>query len=440
MMLRRFWHALAGVSAGAFLAAPAAAQTEIQWWHAMGGELGQKVDAIAAGFNATQKDYKIVPVFKGSYTETMTGAIAAFRAKQQPHIVQVFEVGTATLMAAKGAVYPVFQLMKDQGLPFDPKNYLPSVTGYYSDSAGNMLSFPFNSSTPVMYYNKTQFKKAGLDPEAPPKTWPELEAMAKKLQASGVKCGFTTAWPSWVHIENLSALHNVPIGTKSNGFDGLDTVLEINSPLHVKHITAMGEWQKSKIFDYGGRQSASAPKFYTQECAMYMNSSAAQAGVRANAKDFEFGVAMLPYYPDVKGAPQNSIIGGATLWVLQGHPKETYKGVGQFFNYLSQPEVQAKWHQETGYLPVTLSSYELSKTQGYYTKNPGTDVSIKQMTLNPPTSNSKGLRFGNFVQIRDVIEEELEGVWSGKKSAKEALDTSVSRGNELLRRFEAANK
>lgn len=440
-MLRRSLHALAGVSVGLFLAAPAAvAQTEIQWWHAMGGELGQKVDAIAAGFNATQKDYKVVPVFKGSYTETMTGAIAAFRAKQQPHIVQVFEVGTATMMAAKGAVYPVYQLMKDQGLPFDPKNYLPSVTGYYSDSAGNMLSFPFNSSTPVMYYNKTQFKKAGLDPEAPPKTWPELEAMAKKLIASGVKCGFTTAWPSWVHIENLSALHNVPIGTKSNGFDGLDTVLEINSPLHVRHITNMGEWQKSKIFDYGGRQSASAPKFYTQECAIYMNSSAAQAGVRANAKDFEFGVAMLPYYPDVKGAPQNSIIGGATLWVLQGLPKESYKGVGQFFNYLSQPDVQAKWHQETGYLPVTLASYELSKTQGYYTKNPGTDVSIKQMTLNPPTANSKGLRFGNFVQIRDVIEEELESVWAGKKSAKEALDTAVSRSNELLRRFEAANK
>lgn len=173
---------------------------------------------------------------------------------------------------------------------------------------------------------------------------------------------------------------------------------------------------------------------------MYMNSSAAQAGVRANAKDFEFGVAMLPYYPDVKGAPQNSIIGGATLWVLQGLPKESYKGVGQFFNYLSQPEVQAKWHQETGYLPVTLASYELSKSQGYYTKNPGTDVSIKQMTLNPPTANSKGLRFGNFVQIRDVIEEELESVWSGKKSAKEALDTAVQRSNELLRRFEAANK
>jgi sn-glycerol 3-phosphate transport system substrate-binding protein len=440
MMLRRLSHALAGVAAGALFATPAMAQQEIQWWHAMGGELGQKVDAIAAGFNATQKDYKIVPVYKGNYTETMTGAIAGFRAKQHPHIVQVFEVGTATLMAAKGAVYPVYQLMKDQGLPFDPKNYLPSVTGYYADSAGNMLSMPFNSSTPVMYYNKTLFKKAGLDPESPPKTWPELEAAAKKLLASGVKCGFTTAWQSWVQIENFSALHNVPIATKSNGFDGLDTVFQINSPLHVRHITAMGEWQKSKIFDYGGRRSDSAPKFYTQECAMYMNSSAAQAGVRANAKDFEFGVSMLPYYPDVKGAPQNSIIGGATLWVLSGHPKETYKGVGLFFNYLSSAEVQAKWHQETGYLPVTLAAYELSKTQGYYTKNPGTDVSIKQMTLNPPTANSKGLRFGNFVQIRDIFNEELESVWSGKKSAKEALDTAVSRGNELLRRFEAANK
>jgi sn-glycerol 3-phosphate transport system substrate-binding protein len=439
-MFGSFRHALIGVAAGAFLATPAFAQTEIQWWHAMGGELGQKVDAIAAGFNATQKDYKIVPVYKGNYTETMTGAIAAFRAKQHPHIVQVFEVGTATMMAAKGAIYPVYQLMKDQNLPFDPKDYLSAVTGYYSDSAGNMLSMPFNSSTPVMYYNKTQFKKAGLDPESPPKTWPELEAAAKKLQASGVKCGLTTGWQSWIQIENFSAWHNVPIATRSNGFDGLDTVFEINSPLHVRHIGKLAEWQKTKIFDYGGRRSDMAPKFYTQECAMYMNSSGALAGVRANAKDFEVGVGMLPYWPDVKDAPQNSIIGGATLWVLAGHPKETYKGVGQFFNYLSRAEVQAKWHQETGYLPITTAAYELSKKQGYYAKNPGTDVSVKQITLKPPTANSKGLRFGNFVQIRDIFNEELESVWAGKKTAKEALDTMVSRGNELLRRFEAANK
>ncbi len=439
-------NALRTVAVGAtltgFLAAAGTAHavTEVQWWHAMGGKLGEKVNAIAKGFNDSQKDYKVTPVYKGNYTETMTGAVAAFRAKKQPHIVQVFEVGTATMMAAKGAIYPVYQLMADNKIPFDPKDYLSAVTGYYSDSNGNMLSMPFNSSTPVLYYNKTLFKKAGLDPDTPPKTWPELESFAKKLQAAGVKCGFTTGWQSWVHLENLSAWHNVPFATKSNGFDGLDTEFKFNSPLHVKHISKMAEWQKSKIFDYGGRRSDSAPKFYTQECAMYMNSSAAQAGIKANAKDFEFGVGQLPYWPDVQGAPQNSIIGGATLWVLRGHPAEHYKGVGAFFKYLSSPAVQADWHQFTGYLPITLASYELSKSQGFYTKNPGTDVSIKQMTGKAPTANSRGLRFGSFVQIRDIINEELEGVWSGKKTAKDALDTAVARGNEMLRKFEAANK
>jgi len=412
------------------------AATEIEWWHAMGGELGQKVNEIADGFNASQSDYVLKPVYKGNYTETMTAAIAAFRAKQQPAIVQVFEVGTASMMAAKGAIKPVYELMKEANEPFDPKNYLASVTGYYTDSAGNMLSMPFNSSTPVLYYNKTAFQKAGLDPNTPPATWPELEAASKKLQAAGYPCGFTTGWQSWVQIENFSAWHNVPIATKSNGFDGVDTELTINGPLQVRHIGAMAEWQKSKIFDYGGRRSDSAPKFYNQECAMYMNSSAAYAGVKNNTKDFEFGVGMLPYWPDVKGAPQNSIIGGATLWVLNGHGAEEYKGVAKFFTYLSSAEVQAGWHQFTGYLPITYAAYDLTKQQGFYDKNPGTDVAIKQMTLHEPTANSKGLRLGNFVQIRDVINEELEAVWAGTKTAQQGLDDAVARGNDLLRKFE----
>jgi sn-glycerol 3-phosphate transport system substrate-binding protein len=432
----------AAVAAGAFALAAAGqafAQTEIQWWHAMGGELGNKVEALATGFNASQGDYKVVPAYKGNYTETMTGAIAAFRAKKQPHIVQVFEVGTGTMMAAEGAVYPVYKLMQDSGAKFDPKDYLPAVTGYYTDTAGNMLSMPFNSSTPVLYYNKTAFAKAGLDPNTPPKTWPELGEFAVKLQAAGIPCGFTTGWQSWVQLENFSAWHNLPIGTLENGFAGLGTELTVNSDLHVRHIAQLAEWQKTKIFDYGGRRSDSAPKFYNQECAMYMNSSAAQAGIKANAKDFEFGVGMLPYWPDVAGAPQNSIIGGATLWVLTGHKAEEYKGVAAFFNYLASPEVQAQWHQDTGYLPITLAAYELTKSQGFYEKNPGTDVSIRQMTLKAPTPNSKGLRFGSFVQIRDILNEELEAVWSGQKSAKEALDTAVERGNALLRRFERDN-
>ncbi len=432
---------LSAICLSASLASTGAlAATEVQWWHAMGGELGQKVDEIAAKFNASQSDYTVNPVYKGNYTETMTAAIAAFRAKQQPHIVQVFEVGTATMMAAKGAVYPVYKLMADTKEPFDPKAYLASVTGYYTDTDGNMLSMPFNSSTPVLYYNKTAFKKAGLDPEKAPKTWQEVEAVATAVQASGTKCGFTTGWQSWVQIENFSAWHNIPLGTKENGFAGLDTEFTFNNPTVAKHIAQLGEWQKSKIFDYGGRRSDSAPKFYTQECAMYMNSSAAYAGVKANAKDFEFGVGQLPYWEGVAGAPQNSIIGGATLWVLAGRQAEEYKGVAKFFSFLSSAEIQADWHQFTGYLPVTHAAYDLTKSQGFYDKNPGTDTSIKQMTNKEPTPNSKGLRFGNFVQIRDIINEELEAVWAGSKSAQDALDTAVSRGNDLLRKFEKANK
>jgi sn-glycerol 3-phosphate transport system substrate-binding protein len=430
---------LGAVAALMVSASASQAATEIQWWHAMQGELGAKLEKIANDFNASQGDFKIVPVYKGNYAETMTGAIAAFRAKQQPAIVQVFEVGTATMMAAKGAIYPVYELMKAEKEPFDPSSYLPAVTGYYSDTKGNLLSFPFNSSTPILYYNKDAFKKAGLDPEVPPKTWGDIGTMAKKLQASGTPCGLTVQWPSWILVENFSAWHNVPISTNSNGLGGTDTKLEINNPLVVKQVAQLAEWQKTKVFDYGGRTNKSDPKFLSGECAIFMASSGSRLGVITNSK-FQVGFGMMPYWDDVKGAPQNSIIGGATLWVLKGRPAGEYKGVAKFFTYLSRPEVQAYWHQNTGYLPITKAAYELGKKDGFYAKNPGTEIAITEVNLHPPTENSKGLRLGSFVQIRDIIEEDLEQAFSGKKTAKEAMDDAVARGNTLLRQFENANK
>src|SRR5258706_10051129 len=181
----------------------ALAQTEIQWWHSMTGALSDRVNDIANGFNASQKDYKVVPVYKGQYPESMTAAIAAFRAGSAPHILQVFEVGTATMMAAKGAIKPVYQMMKEAKEPFDPKNYLPAVAGYYTDSKGNLLSMPFNSSTPVFYINKDAFKKAGLDPNKAPKTWNEFGIAAGKTKAPGQTCAYTTGWPSPGDVEDF---------------------------------------------------------------------------------------------------------------------------------------------------------------------------------------------------------------------------------------------
>jgi len=416
------------------------AQTEIQWWHAMGGQLGETLNALADGFNKSQKDYKVVPVYKGTYTETMTAAIAAFRAKQQPHIVQVFEVGTATMMAAKGAIYPVHQLMADAGEKFNPAAYLPAVYGYYATVDGRLLSMPFNSSTPVLYYNKDAFKKAGLAPDTPPKTWPELEDTAKRLVRSGYQCGFTTQWQTWVQIENLGAWHNVPFATGANGFTGTGIKLLINDPLRVRHVENLARWHKDKLFVYAGREGKPNPKFTTGECPMIMASAGSAGGFAAAMKDAQFGIAMLPYYPDVPAAPQNSIIGGATLWVLSGKPKAEYTGVARFFTYLSSSDVQSRWHMETGYVPITKAAYEQTRAHGFYEKFPGRDVAVEQLNHKPPTESSNGLRIGNFVQIRDAVDEELEAVWAGQKSAKAALDASVERGNKLLADFARANR
>ena len=417
---------------------PAFALTEIHWWHAMPGELGREVDRLASDFNTSQPDYRIIPSYKGLYTETMTAAMVALRGKQHPAILQAAEVATATMMAAKGAVYPVHLLMTQQGVAFAPSAYLPTITSYYSDADGNMLSFPFNSSTPILYYNKDQFRLAGIEADTPPLTWPDVEAAARKLRDKNIPCGVTTGWPAWINIENFSAYHNLPLASLDNGIGGLRTELQFNNLVVTGHLAMLAEWQKTKLFDYSGRTNEAERRFYNSECGILISSSAARADIIANSK-FEIGYGMLPYWPNVAGAPQNSIIGGGSLWVLQGRPEEEYRGVARFFAFLSRPEVQAAWHQWTGYLPITRAAYEESRSIGFYDRNPGTEISIKQMTLNPATDNSKGLRLGSYVVIRDIIQEELEAALSGRKAAKGALDDAVRRGNEILRQFEKAN-
>ena len=427
---------LLGAGSMLFSASAAHAQTEIQWWHAMTGANNDVIVKLAEEFNTAQKDYKVVPVYKGGYADTLNAGIAAFRAGQAPHIMQVFEVGTATMMAATGAVKPVHVLMKEAGESFDPKTYLPTITGYYSTTKGEMLSFPFNSSSTVMWYNKDAFKKAGLDPDKPPRTWPEVFDFAKKLKVAGfANCGFSNAWAPWVNIEQLGAWHNVALGTKANGMDGFDTVLQFNGPLHVKHLENLIELQKDKTYDYSGRTNAGEGRFTAGECPIFLTSSAFFGNVRANAK-FEWSNAAMPYYPDVAGAPQNSIIGGASLWVMGGKKAEEYKGVAKFFTFLSNVDRQVKLHTESGYLPITKAAYEKVKASGFYKDKPYLETPILELTNKAPTDNSKCLRYGSLVQIRDIWSEELEAALNGQKSPQAALDAAAERGNQMLRQFE----
>jgi sn-glycerol 3-phosphate transport system substrate-binding protein len=422
----------------AVIAAPASAQTEIQWWHSMTAVNGEWVNDLAKDFNASQKDYKVVPTFKGTYDESMTGAIAAFRAGNAPHVLQVFEVGTATMMASRQAIVPVGQVMKDAGVPFNPALYIPAVAGYYTAPNGQMLSFPFNSSTTVFYINKDAFKAAGLSTDKPPATWPEVALAAAKLKASGHKCPFTTAWQGWTQLESFSAWHNVEFATQRNGLAGLNARMKVDSALHQRHIENLANMSKQGLFIYKGRGNVPEASFVSGECAMINTSSGFYGNVAKNAK-FAYALAPLPYYPDVPGAPQNTVIGGGSLWVLSGKKPAEYKGVAKFFEYLSRPEVQSASHQRTGYLPITTAAYEMTEKSGFYKEKPGTDVAVTQM-IRKTTTKSQGIRLGNYVQIRAIEDEELEQVWGGKKTAKEALDSIVKRGNELLERFEKANK
>lgn len=445
-MTRRLLLGAAGALALAGLSglSPVAAQqkVQLQFWHGFTGTLAAQLEDLVKSFNASQDKYQVVPSNKGTYPETMVAAIAAFRAGNPPHIVQMFEVGTATMMAAKGAIKPVHELMSEAGVDFDPKAFIGPVRGYYSTLDGKMLSMPFNSSTPVMWYNKDAFRKAGLDPNKPPKTWQELRAAAQKIKATNAApCAFSTAWPTWTQFENFAAIHNVPLATKANGMRGTDTALRLTDPLFVRHTQTLVDMHKEGTFKYGGRDSRGDALFASGECAILHASSGLRSGVIRDAK-FDWGVTTLPHYADVRGAPKNSIIGGASLWVM-ATPRRTaeeYKGVAEFLRYINQPEVAAKWHQDTGYVPVTLAAYQATKASGFYDKNPGTEIPITQMTRGELTPNTMGVRLGNFQEIRVIMQEELERAFNGQVTAQQALENMVRRGNTVLRNFDRVNR
>ena len=418
--------------------AQTAGRTRIVFWHAMSAGLGEEIGRICREFNASQAELEVEPVFKGIYPETLTAAIAAWRAGQAPHLVQMFEVGTGSMLAAGPAVKQVWQLSQETGVVLNPDAYISGVRGYYSLPDGRLASMPFNSSTAVMWYNKDAFERAGLDPEAPPATWQKIVEACRVLKAkNATPIPMTTMWPVWVHFEQYAAMHDLVFATKANGFEGLDTQLKINAPPFVKHLQRLLDMSKEGSFKYGGRDTAAEPLFLSGEAAINFNSSAGRAAVARDAK-FRWGMALLPTDPEVNPNPINSVIGGASLWTMTA-PNRTpaeYKGVAQFLRFIGLPENDAQWHQNTGYVPVTVAGYELSQKQGYYEKVPGADLPIRQLRRGTLTANSRGFRLGRMAELRNIVQEEMEKALQGQQTAQATLDTAVARGNRVLRDFE----
>lgn len=417
--------------AAAVLAGPAFAQTEITFWHAMGGQLGETVNEISTRFNASQSDYVITPVYKGGYEDTLTATIAAFRAGEQPNIVQVFDAGAATIIGAKGAVIPAEDLIKEAGIDFDSGDYISGVRYFFADSEGKMVGMPFNSSTPILYYNIEALDKAGV---TPPATWEEFEAIAPKL----VEAGYTPLSQShspWIWTENFHSRHNLPFATNANGFDGSDgtEILVNNEPIKM-HFTKAKEWlDKGWYGYYGAGWGDNQAPFENGEAAMWLGSSGSFGGL-LNSADFEFSATYLPYWESVTTEPTSTFIGGAALFAMAGKSDEENRASAEFFKFLSAAETQLFWHQETGYVPITSAAYDLAKSEGYYEEKPQAEIGIKQLSL-PSGEFSKGYRMGFYVQIRDVMNREYGRIFAGETDVESAFSIIEEEGNKLLSRF-----
>ncbi|EFO32868.1 sn-glycerol-3-phosphate-binding periplasmic protein UgpB [Roseibium sp. TrichSKD4] len=406
------------------------AATEISWWHAMGGRLGEVVVDISNGFNGSQDACSITPVYKGTYEETLTAGIAAFRAGEQPNILQVFDAGAATIIGAPGAVVPAQDILEGAGVGFNKDDYIEGVRNFYADSAGKMIGMPFNSSTPILYYNEDALNKAGVEA---PKTWEEFQEIAPKLKKAGYVPLAQSHLP-WIFTENFKSRHNLQFATNNNGYDGAEgTQLVFGDPIK-NHFKAVKGWLDEGLFGYYGTGwGDNQTPFNEGKVAMWLGSSGSFGGI-SKTVEFPFSATYLPYWDAVEGAGTGTFIGGAALFSMSGKPDGENKCVASFFEYLTSPEVQYMWHKETGYVPITNAAYELAKKDGHYDRAPAAEIGIKQLTL-PGGDWTKGYRMGFYVQIRDVMNREYGKVLSGEATVEDAFATIEADGNKLLERF-----
>jgi sn-glycerol 3-phosphate transport system substrate-binding protein len=438
---------LAALTAGAIgisLAAPAAAEpVKFDFWYGLSGDLARVVQTMCDNFNASQSDYQVVCTSQGNYDATLQNTIAAFRAGQQPTVVQVYDVGTATMMLS-GAYYPADKLMEENGYKIDYADYFPGIARYYATSKGEMLSFPFNSSTALLYWNKDAFAKIGKS-EAP-KTWEDAAADMKALKAAGYDCPMAiniSNNESWQLMEQFSAIHDQPIATENNGYDGLDARLMVNKTKFVQYVTDLKKWYddglvKIKSKDLGQDM---VQAFASGDCQLIMTSVGDHGTVGKTQKEgMQWDVAPLPVYAGTER--KNSLVGGASLWVLSGKSADEYKGAAAFLAFIAKPETALFWSTNTGYIPVTKSGFDYMKASGFYDKAPykGREVAIESLTASEPTPITRGVRLGNFTQIRAEFGNQMQAIFANKVSVQEGLDALVANGNVVLDRFEQTYK
>ena len=420
----------------AFTASAAFAQDKVkfEYWYGLGGQLGDVVQATCDRFNESQSEFEITCVGQDGYANAVQNTIAAFRADQHPTVVQAYDAGTADLMMS-GEFYAVHQMMADFNIDIDWDDYFPGIANYYASSTGELYSMPFNSSTPMMYFNVADLAAAGVEA---PATWEEFEEALVALKASGKECAFGYAPSTWIDLEQFSMAHNVPIASNNNGYDGLDSEYLYNTTIHVKHMENIKRWYDEGLLEIRTTQGGlnSRDSFAQGECSLYFGSIASHAAV-GNLVDgaFEWDVAMIPVYEGTER--HNTVVGGASLWVLSGKSDDEYRGAAAYLQFLATPESEEYWSTNTGYIPVTKTGFDALVAKGFYDNAPykGRELALESLTYTDPGPLTRGIRLGGFIQARSEWENEVQAALQGNKTMQEALDTAVSRSNDILDKF-----
>jgi sn-glycerol 3-phosphate transport system substrate-binding protein len=426
---------VSALAAGAVTPAYAQERVKVEWWYAIGGRLEQIVQSLVTDFNASQDKYEVVAVNKGNYEQSMAAMVAAYRVNQQPTIMQAAERSFLTMLNSN-AIVPVDELMADQGYDIDWSDFVAPVASFYMVD-GKAAAMPFNSSTPIFWYNADHFKAAGFD--KPGETWQEVEKQLYAIKEKGVSdCAM--ALPNdfyWSLLENYSAMHDIPFGTLANGYDGLGTEFVYNkSKMLVGQLDRLSRMMNDGVLQLAGQGMSPEQLFTSGKCSTIVASTAAHAGVEAGAQ-FDWSATVLPHEEGV--TPLNTTIGGAALWVLKGKSDAEYAGAAAFLDYVASPDVQVSWATQTGYVPITNTAYKKMQDEGYFKEHPTREIAIQQLTRTEPTENSRGFHFGNHNQTTQILVEEIQGVWSGQQTPQQALDKAAARGNEVLRQYEQLN-
>lgn len=403
------------------VAVACAKPVEIIFWHSLAGRLGQELTQLVDEFNHSQHEARIKPVYKGDYIDSLTSFAAAFRAKQPPMIIQVFEVGTASLLAPSGIIKPVDDLMRESGYALPKDDFLPAVRAFYSQG-GKLQALPFNTSVPVIFYNADRLQQAGYDAAHFPKTWDEMETLASTLRAQGAACVYSSAYPSWIQVEAYSALHGLPL------IDKTSHQAVYNNERVIQHLQRLKRWQSLHYFEYGGRTSDATVLFTSGRCVLFSQSSGSYSSLSALVP-FRVGVAPLPLDKEASDSRYPNVAGGAALWAVQGHTPAVYHAIARFYLFLTQPDIQQRWHEHTGYIPVGM--------QGIYHRfadshHPTLMVAQADLVRDEAT---QPLHLGPQNLIRTINDEAMEAIFAGIKSPQEAMDDAVKRANYTIMRF-----